>query len=103
MTDQPPKPPVVPAELTAIASANAPFIFFDVVGTVGFNSGIASITLEAVRHVAMAGQVLQDRVAVGHLRMGPAGLQSLKSAIEGIEQLAKRHLTDQQIAREPRA
>lgn len=80
--------PSVQDELSALGSANAPFLYFDIAATYGFNNGIANITLEAIRHLSVGGSVMQDRVVVAHMRMGPLALQSLKQAIAGIELLA---------------
>ncbi len=97
MSDKPTsKPPVetipsVADGLSAIASAHAPFVFFDFAANFGFTNGIANITLEVVRHMsggAIDNTVMRDRVVVAHLRMGPGGLASLKHAISGIELLA---------------
>jgi hypothetical protein len=99
MTDKADPPLPVPVEqipsiasgISAIASANAPFIYFDGAPNFGFNGGIANITIEAIRFNPVAGttRVLADRVIVAHLRMGLDALRSLKGAIEGIELLAQ--------------
>jgi hypothetical protein len=39
--------PSLPGQVSAIASASAPFIYFDIAQTFGFNAGVACITLEA--------------------------------------------------------
>jgi hypothetical protein len=98
MTDETnPKPPVVVEQipsvagsLSALASANAPFIYFDVAPNFGFNAGIASLSLEAVRFIPNPGSqgVFTDRVTVAHLRMSLEAMRSLKAAIEGIELMA---------------
>lgn len=72
-------------DVSALASANAPFLYFDVVPTSGFRDGVANITLEAARYSTNGDQVVWDRVLVAHLRCGFQGLQSLKSAIAMIE------------------
>jgi hypothetical protein len=87
MADKPaPKPPVetipsVAGEISAIASAHAPFIFFDGAANFGINGGIANITLEAIRHVSAGGGVLQDRVIVAHLRMVPPDFKALETQL----------------------
>jgi hypothetical protein len=89
-----PKPPVVEmipgvaGEVSAIASANAPFIYFDGAANFGFAHGVANITLEALRYTSVGNQLLRDRVVVAHLRMNAPALQSLKDAIAGIELIA---------------
>ncbi len=95
MTDETTKRPEVESipsrvgDISAIASGNAPFIYFDNFATFGFNDGIANISLTATRFTPANGQVLHDHVIVAHLRMSGVALAKLKSAIEGIEGLAK--------------
>jgi hypothetical protein len=81
--------PSVVGSISAIASAQAPFIYFEGIPNFGFNFGIANMSLEVLRFTSnAAGQnVLVDRVTVAHLRFGPNALQQLKKAIEGIELL----------------
>ena len=86
-------------ELCELASAAAPFVYFDRAPNFGFNGAVANISLEASRFVAPAeGQdVVADRVTVAHLRMTMDALRSLKAAIEGIERMAEasqRHPAD---------
>ena len=87
MSDKPDaKPPVetIPSvfgEVSAIASAHAPFIYFDGAPNFGANGGIANITLEAIRHTSVGGKVLFDRVTVAHLRMGINALQGLSTTV----------------------
>jgi hypothetical protein len=98
MTDETtPKAPVVVEQipsvaggLSAVASANAPFIYFDASPNFGLNNGIANLSLEVVRFIARPDQqgVFADRVVVAHLRMSMDGVRSLKAAIEGIELMA---------------
>jgi hypothetical protein len=92
-SDTPPVVEVIPSvqgELSAVASASAPFIYFDNASTFGVNERIANITLEANRVMVVGGQVRGDRVVVAHLRMSVGALTRLKAAIEGIELLAQR-------------
>jgi hypothetical protein len=92
-----PKPPVVVEQIpsvagsiSALASAHAPFIYFDASPNFGLNGGIANLSLEAVRFIPNPGQqgVFTDRVVVAHLRMSLDGVRSLKAALEGIELMA---------------
>ncbi|MGY3527257.1 hypothetical protein [Bradyrhizobium sp. USDA 4452] len=76
--------PAVEGEPSAIASANAPFIFLDGAVTYGFGEGIGNVTLEALRFGRVNGKIVTDRVAVAHLRMGIIGLRSLKGAIDAM-------------------
>ncbi|MFZ5780663.1 MAG: hypothetical protein ACOY4R_10740 [Pseudomonadota bacterium] len=99
MTEQssrrPQAPPVeqvpgVAGGTSALASADAPFIYFDLVPNFGLNGGVANITLQAVRfHPTEEGGVIADRVTVAHLRMSFPAVQALKAAINGIELLAQ--------------
>jgi predicted HAD superfamily phosphohydrolase YqeG len=81
--------PSLSGEVSALASANAPFLFFDGAPVFGMNNGIVNMSLEAARHTLVGDQVLTDRVVVAHLRTSLVGLQQLKKAIEGIELLAR--------------
>lgn len=82
--------PSVPGSLSALASAHAPFIYFDSCPNYGFNGGVANLSLEAIRFTASpTGQgVLADRVTVAHLRMSLDAVRALRAAIDGIELLA---------------
>lgn len=78
-------------EVSALASATAPFLYFEVARNYGFRDGVANITLEAHRHISVSdNQVLTDRVIVAHLRMSYSALQTLKAAINGIELLVAK-------------
>lgn len=79
--------PSVAGGLSALASAQAPFIYFEGVPNFGFNFGIANVSLEVARFTPGPNGVLADRVTVAHLRMAPEALRQLKAAIEGIELL----------------
>lgn len=83
--------PSVAGGISAIASANAPFIYFDGAPNYGFNGQIANITLEVVRFTSVPGMTTPqvDRVSVAHLRMTLEAMRSLKGAIEGIEAMAQ--------------
>ena len=84
--------PGVAGELCGLASAAAPFIYFDRAPNFGFNGAVANISLEAARFAApAAGEdvVVADRVTVAHLRMSMHALRSLKAAIEGVERMAE--------------
>jgi hypothetical protein len=90
-----PSPRVTPAQQTtggvcAVASANAPFVYFDSAPNFGFNGNVANISLEVVRFspTPNGDGVATDRVTVAHLRMTIEAMRSLKAAIEGVEHLA---------------
>jgi hypothetical protein len=96
MNDKPNEPPVIEiipgraGEISAIASASAPFLYFDGAPNYGFYGGIANVTLEAIRHTSSAGSVWKDRVIVAHLRMSLEAAESLKAALEGVLLLAAK-------------
>ena len=82
--------PGVAGGLSALASAHAPFIYFDAAPNFGLNGGIANLSLEVVRFTPNPGVtgVHADRVTVAHLRMSLEGVRSLKAALDGIELIA---------------
>lgn len=97
-SDEPLVPPGRPTQhvpdagAAAIASAHAPFLYFDVASVAGVNSGgVAHITLEALRHMSsnLTGTPQKDFVTVAHLRMDLNALRTLKQAIEHIETLVR--------------
>src|SRR5260221_7698822 len=99
MVDKPKTPstaettPGVHSGLSAIASANAPVIFFDNVANFGSYKGIAHLTLVVTRFLPGSdGKPVRDCAVAAHLRMPLPALASLKEAISGIEKL----LADQQ-------
>jgi hypothetical protein len=81
--------PSVAGDVSGVASANAPFIYFDGAPTFGFNEGIANVTLEALRYIHANGKIVGDKVIVAHLRMSVPGMMRLKAAIEGALLLAQ--------------
>src|SRR3712207_5668642 len=90
MADEPDvKPPTeaIPSrvgDISALASANAPFIYFDAASTYGYSEGVANITLEAFRNMSVGGRVVRDRVIVAHLRMSLQAAQDLRTALDGV-------------------
>ncbi len=82
--------PSVAGGLSALASAQAPFIYFDAAPNFGLNGGVANLSLEVVRFTPNAGMagVNADRVTVAHLRMSLEGVRSLRAALDGIERIA---------------
>ncbi len=97
MSDEPAsKPPVfsevIPGQegnVSGVASANAPYIFFDEISGFGAYNGIAHMTLEALRFMTVGDKLRTDRVVVAHLRMNMAALKTLKEVIPKIELLAQ--------------
>jgi hypothetical protein len=76
--------------VSAIASAHAPFIYFESAPIFALTNGIIRITLEAWRDVPGpgAGEITADRAIVAHLRMNIPAAQSLKAALEKVLLLA---------------
>jgi len=98
MADEPTvKPPVrteiIPAisgHVSAIGSANAPFIYFENATYYGLMNGIGRITLEAERLCAGSdGTITTDRVFIAHLRGNILAIRSLRAALDGILLLAE--------------
>ena len=94
MADKPKRPSTVETAssvhsgLSAIASANAPVIFFDHVTNFGTYRGIACLTLVVTRFLPGSdGKPVRDHAVAAHLRMTLPALGSLKEAISGIEKL----------------
>jgi hypothetical protein len=81
--------PSVENGVSAIASANAPFIFFDNVAVYGDYNGIVHMTLQAGRFVVGDGAFRSDQVMVAHLRMNMVAFKSLKEAVEKIERMIR--------------
>lgn len=75
-------------EISALASANAPFLYFDGAPNFGLHNGVVNITLEAIRFSAVDHEIVPDRVIVAHLRMGLPAARALKSALEKVLLLA---------------
>ena len=88
------KPPVevipsVAGEISAVASAHAPFLYFDNISAFGYVNNVVRITDEAVRDMPTPGQTVSlDRVIVAHLRMNIPAARALEAAIEGALLLA---------------
>lgn|GEM_PF-2186023 len=80
--------------ICAVASAAAPFIYFDSAPNFGFNGAVANVSLEVVRFTVPSENagVVTDRVTVAHLRMTLEAMRSLKMAIEGVERMAQAAL-----------
>ena len=77
--------------ISAMASADAPYLYFDGAPFFGIEDGICEITLVARRRTAqtLAGPVGTDFVTVGHLRCGVEALRRLHEAIGGIATLSQ--------------
>ena len=78
--------PSQPGMVSGMASAFAPFVFFDEVSAGMIYEGTARLTLKAARHIASApdGTVLGDWVVVSHLRTSTEGLIRLRNLINDL-------------------
>ena len=91
------EPPVVPVEtipsvqgsLSGLASAHAPFLYFENAPAFGTMNGILKVTLTATRDLPQANnKIASDHVVVAHLRMNLAAARALKAALDGAILLA---------------
>jgi hypothetical protein len=97
MADESPTPKVVEAipsirgGLSAIGSANAPFIYFENVPFYGLLNGVGQLTLDANRLYGADsdGKPIYDRVIVAHIRCNLPAIRSLRAAIDGILLMAE--------------
>jgi hypothetical protein len=72
------------------ASAYAPFIFADMAGTWGVDSGIVGLSFEAVRHTSVGEKVITDSVTVLHLRMSLKGMRQLRDVLNQLDLVAAK-------------
>jgi hypothetical protein len=83
---------IIPSQadrVSGIASASAPFIYTDWVSNQGYNAGVATFTLEALRNMTVGDKTIRDRVVVAHLRMPIHTMRAFKNAIEQVELMMK--------------
>lgn len=83
--------PSVHGRISALASADAPYVFFEQVPFFGLHDGVAMVTLTAQRHLGVLpdGSIAIDHVITGLLRGSIPAMRSLRSAIDGILLLAE--------------
>ncbi len=84
--------PSIAGEISAVASANAPFIYFEDARFYGFVNGIGKVALSASRQIApdpQTGGVLFDQVLVGHLVGNIHAIRGLRAALDGILLMAE--------------
>lgn len=83
--------PSVKGGISALASADAPFIYFENAPFFGLLNGVGQVTLEAGRVFGADadGRPIVDRVLVGHLRGSLPAIKSLRAALDGIILMAK--------------
>lgn len=60
----------------------APFIYFEAAPCFGTIPGMVRITLSASRVLTKAGSVIQDDIAVAHLRCNVIAARALKDSLE---------------------
>ena len=69
--------------ISAIASANAPVLYFEAAPAIGHLHGIIRITLTTERLLPVGANTLgKDHVVVAHLRMSTQAALNLKGALE---------------------
>ncbi len=74
--------PALDGPASSLASALAPFLYFESAPVFGAMSGIIQITLEAGRLMPGSNGPTADRVVVAHLRMNRDGALSLRAALD---------------------
>lgn len=74
--------------VSALASANAPFLFFDLASAWSVRDGVVRVTLESSRDMITASGLGQDFAVVCHLRMGLAASRQLLKALQDAEKYA---------------
>lgn len=86
--------PSAVGEISALASAHAPLLFFDEVSFCSVDKGVAGVTLTASRQIAFLpnGSVASDRVIVATLRASLPAMLALRATIDEIERMAQRQL-----------
>ena len=97
MADKPNPPPTVETVpsvamgISGLASANAPFVYFESAPFFALFNGVGKITLESSRQIATTpeGGVLVDRVLVAHLVGNMSAIKSLRAALDGIISMAE--------------
>ncbi len=93
-TEKPPVVEIIPSVaqgISAVASANAPFLYFERAPFFGHFDGIGKVTIIATRHIAKAqssNEVYIDRVIVAHLVGSLDAMKSLRSALDSLILLA---------------
>ena len=87
--------PSVQGGLSGLASAHAPFLYFENAPAFGTMNGIIKVTLTATRDLPQPNnKIASDHVVVAHLRMNLAAARALKAALEGAILLASPSPTD---------
>ncbi|MEJ0092755.1 MAG: hypothetical protein WDN46_04810 [Methylocella sp.] len=94
LIEKPPVVEIIPSVaqgISATASANAPFLYFERAPFFGHLDGVGKVTIETSRHIAKAqssNEVYVDRVIVAHLVGSLDAMKSLRSALDALILLA---------------
>jgi hypothetical protein len=82
--------PSVEGGVSAVASAHAPFLYFESASAYGPLNGIIRVTLMASRDVPIPGAVKpgNDQVIVAHLGMNIPAAQALRALLDSALQMA---------------
>jgi hypothetical protein len=83
--------PNTSGQISAIASANAPFIYFENAPFFGLLNGVGQISLSAGRPMVVTaeGPIAGDIVLVAHLRGNLPAIRALRGALDGILLMAE--------------
>jgi hypothetical protein len=83
--------PSVAGEISAVASANALFMYFEGAPFYGLLSGVGKVALTSSRQIASkeGGGVLFDQVIVAHLVGNLPAIRALRAALDGIILMAE--------------
>jgi hypothetical protein len=83
--------PSVRGGYSAIASGNAPFVYFENAPFFALMNGVGNITLDASRMIGVDsnGKVLSDKVIIAHLRGNLLALRSLRDALDAVLLMAE--------------
>jgi hypothetical protein len=82
MTDNPDAHPKVSTTLRLADTPHAPFIFYENAPLFGFTNGIVNVTLSAFHTWSGPNGIVNEQVAVAHLRGNVQAAMSLRNAIE---------------------
>ena len=83
--------PSVENQISALASANAPVVFFDAAAAYAHMEGVGSITLTCLRTLSVDGAARSDHIVTAHLRASLPALARLRAAIDSIEAMVAQH------------
>lgn len=83
--------PSVSGEISAIASAGAPFIYFEAAPFYGLINGVGKVALVTSRQIANSpdGGVMFDQMIVAHLVGNIPAIRSLRAALDGVLLMAE--------------